>query len=386
MKKLLALMLVMVLVMSMLAGCGNSDDENGAEDNGEETSDTGSDEAGSDFDDKVVFTVNDTKIMLSAANVLLYQIKGYYENTYGPDVWDMEASEGVSVEEYVKNDIKDLSIRTEILSQIASSKGFELSEDKKTELLAQATTIYASYSDEVKVKYGITEDIVKKLILEQGLSEVVFEEMTKDIELSEEEIETILKTNAEYENIMKIGTEEYYEQVRARHILVSTLDEEGQLLSEEDYAVAKTLIEDLRQRALDGEDFATLATEYTEDPGSKETGGEYTFGRGQMVPEFEEGAFGLEEGGISEVIETQYGFHIIMLEEKIPATEEQITGAEALLTNIEEEAKYRLKLEKFDAIYDALAAGYETTTVEEIWETMTFRDEEVTDEEVNTEE
>jgi len=223
MKKLLALMLVMVLVMSMLAGCGNSDDENGAEDNGEETSDTGSDEAGSDFDDKVVFTVNDTKIMLSAANVLLYQIKGYYENTYGPDVWDMEASEGVSVEEYVKNDIKDLSIRTEILSQIASSKGFELSEDKKTELLAQATTIYASYSDEVKVKYGITEDIVKKLILEQGLSEVVFEEMTKDIELSEEEIETILKTNAEYENIMKIGTEEYYEQVRARHILVSTI-------------------------------------------------------------------------------------------------------------------------------------------------------------------
>src|SRR5690348_4531531 len=69
------------------------------------------------------------------------------------------------------------------------------------------------------------------------------------------------------------------------------------------------------QRIRAGEDFATLARQYSEDLGSRNSGGEYIFGRGKMVPEFEAVAFSLEPGEVSDVIQTQFGYHIIKTEE-----------------------------------------------------------------------
>ena len=78
--------------------------------------------------------------------------------------------------------------------------------------------------------------------------------------------------------------------------------------------------EDLRflllERARKGEDFAKLATENSDDPGSKDKGGEYDFfGRGKMVPEFDKAAFALKPGEISDIVQSKFGFHIIKLEE-----------------------------------------------------------------------
>ena len=73
----------------------------------------------------------------------------------------------------------------------------------------------------------------------------------------------------------------------------------------------------LRSRILKGERFSTLALLYSEDPGSAKKGGELGFkGRGELVPEFEAAAFALKDGEISEVIETEYGFHIIQMIER----------------------------------------------------------------------
>ena len=79
------------------------------------------------------------------------------------------------------------------------------------------------------------------------------------------------------------------------------------------------LAEDLLKRARAGEDFAKLAKEYSEDPGSKDNGGEYTFPRGKMVPEFESAAFSLKTNQVSDIVTSQYGYHIIKLLEKISA-------------------------------------------------------------------
>ena len=77
---------------------------------------------------------------------------------------------------------------------------------------------------------------------------------------------------------------------------------------------AKKLAEYYRQRVLRGESMASVARLYSEDPGSAPNGGLYTgIVRGQMVPEFEAVAFKLKPGEISEVFETQYGFHFIQL-------------------------------------------------------------------------
>lgn len=85
---------------------------------------------------------------------------------------------------------------------------------------------------------------------------------------------------------------------------------------DEKLAVKDELYE-LRARILKGERFSTIARIYSEDPGTAKKGGETGFqGRGEFVSEFEAAAFALKEGEISEVIETEYGFHIIQLIER----------------------------------------------------------------------
>lgn len=77
---------------------------------------------------------------------------------------------------------------------------------------------------------------------------------------------------------------------------------------------ARERIEGYRQRVLKGESMSALAKQYSEDPGSAKEGGIYRdVPRGMMVPEFEEAAFKLDVGGISEVFETQYGFHFVQV-------------------------------------------------------------------------
>ena len=124
------------------------------------------------------------------------------------------------------------------------------------------------------------------------------------------------------------------ETVRAAHILLSTKDPDDPTanpsakrdLSDEKKQAKHKQMEDLLKRARAGEDFGKLAKEFSEDPGSKETGGEYTFSRGRMVPEFEAAAFSLNTNQISDIITTAYGYHIIKLYEKLPAKKEPFIG------------------------------------------------------------
>ncbi len=118
------------------------------------------------------------------------------------------------------------------------------------------------------------------------------------------------------------------EMVRASHILISTGDPQASPgMSESEKKVKRKLADDLLARANKGEDFAKLAKEYSEDPGSKDKGGEYTFPRGQMRPEFEAAAFSLKTNQISDIVTTTFGYHIIKLNEKIPANKIDLTKA-----------------------------------------------------------
>jgi parvulin-like peptidyl-prolyl isomerase len=103
------------------------------------------------------------------------------------------------------------------------------------------------------------------------------------------------------------------EMAHVRHILLMTIDPatHSPLLTNT-VAAKRKQIEDLRKQVLAGGDFAALAKEFSEDPGSKENGGELPeFPRGQMVPEFESAAFAMTNNQVSDVITTAYGFHII---------------------------------------------------------------------------
>ena len=85
-------------------------------------------------------------------------------------------------------------------------------------------------------------------------------------------------------------------------------------------AAKRKQIDDLLKQIRGGADFAALAKQYSEDPGSKDNGGELPeFPRGQMVPEFEAAAFSLTNNQVSDVVTTQFGYHIIKMIDLTPA-------------------------------------------------------------------
>jgi peptidyl-prolyl cis-trans isomerase D len=103
------------------------------------------------------------------------------------------------------------------------------------------------------------------------------------------------------------------EQVRASHILLKT---EGK-----DDATVKAKAEELLKQARAGADFAELARKNSEDEASAKNGGDLDyFGKGRMVPEFDAAVFAMQPGQISDLVKTQYGYHIIKLVDKKPAT------------------------------------------------------------------
>jgi len=109
------------------------------------------------------------------------------------------------------------------------------------------------------------------------------------------------------------------EQVRARHVLIRVGPGEGEeAAAAESAAREKAAQAAARIRA--GEAFEKVAEELSEDPGSKGSGGDLGFfSRGRMVPAFEEAAFSLEPGTLSEPVRSPYGYHVIRVEEKRPA-------------------------------------------------------------------
>jgi peptidyl-prolyl cis-trans isomerase C len=103
------------------------------------------------------------------------------------------------------------------------------------------------------------------------------------------------------------------QEVHARHILFRVNDPNDQAASRAAEAKVKAVIERLKK----GEDFVAIANALTEDPSGKQNGGDLGFfGRDQMVPEFSEVAFRLEKGQISDPVKTQFGWHVLKVEDK----------------------------------------------------------------------
>lgn len=178
--------------------------------------------------------------------------------------------------------------------------------------------------EEAKTRLG-SEDRVNAQLKLMGMSREEFMQKLVEQGTAESVVKRELKVNITENDVKKYYEDnpskfEEPEQVRASHILLATKDlKTNTELSEDQKAAKLKLAEDLVKRARAGEDFAKMAKEYSEDPGSKDKGGEYTFPRGKMVAEFEAAAFSLSPGQVSDVVTTQFGYHVIKLLEKIPA-------------------------------------------------------------------
>jgi len=174
------------------------------------------------------------------------------------------------------------------------------------------------------------DEALARQLLTVGMSLADLKTKLNDESVAEAVLQREIKFEVSDDDVKKFYDEnpsqfEQPELVHAAHILIGTRDKDGGEMSDEKKKVQRKLAEDLLKRAKAGEDFAKLAKDYSEDPGSKDKGGEYTFPRGQMVPEFEAAAFSMEAGKISDIVTTQFGYHIIKTIEKKPAKKIQLS-------------------------------------------------------------
>lgn len=137
--------------------------------------------------------------------------------------------------------------------------------------------------------------------------------------LEDERIEIYLKENADSIQVIYDATIDRYsepERVRARHILIQ-VDAEA---DEETVSIARAQIEAAQERIAAGESFDEVAEQVSEDPGSRDQGGDLgVFVQGDNVDEIDEAAFSLEPGTVSDVLRSPFGFHLVEVVEKWPA-------------------------------------------------------------------
>ena len=192
-----------------------------------------------------------------------------------------------------------------------------LTADDYRDRVATTDEEVAAYFEEHKESYRVPEQRKVRYLL------VDVESLREAVTVAGRDVE-----RAYDEQIEQYSTPE---EVQASHILFSTE------AADEDAVRARA--EQILEEARSGADFAALATEHSEDEGSATQGGDLgLFGRGRMVPEFEEVAFSLEPGAISDLVKTQFGFHIIKVTER---QEGSVRPLEDVREQIEDQIKWQ---------------------------------------------
>lgn len=211
----------------------------------------------------------------------------------------------------IKKEVLESLINKQLLFQESSKKDITIS---KAELDEQIRKIKERFPDEntfaeLLKKEGLSLDdlrsqIKRDLILQQFIEA----QFVKNITVSDKEAKDFYEGN--------LNRFKNPEQIQASHILIKV--DPG--AKEADKAKARAKLEEIRKKLNKGGDFATLAGESSECP-SKARGGDLGyFGRGQMVKPFEDAAFSLKKGEISDIVETGFGYHLIKVTDKKPET------------------------------------------------------------------
>lgn len=188
----------------------------------------------------------------------------------------------------------------------------EVSDEQVEQVLERRLRFFISQigsREKLEAYYGKTVDELKEefrdIVREQELGQQMEAKITRNVAVTPSEVRTFFNRIPE-DSIPMVESE----------IVMGQIVKMPPVQPEE-IANIKSRLEEFRQRVINGDNFNTLAILYSEDPGSARRGGELGFfGRGELYPEFEATAFSLRPGELSEIIETQAGYHIIQMIER----------------------------------------------------------------------
>ncbi|NLD38805.1 MAG: peptidylprolyl isomerase [Desulfatiglans sp.] len=238
----------------------------------------------------------------------------------------------------LKKQVMENLISMELLYQTSLERGGTVDQALIDNEWAQVTSRYPDRNDLKKAldDLKITEEIIKAQI-KKGLTVNTFIEknFVEKTVIPESEAKAYYDNNAERFNKP--------ESVRASHILIKVEPAEDETKKK----AARAEIEKIQAKVKAGEDFAALAKETSQCPSSKEGGDLGVFTRGQMVKPFEEAAFALAQGAVSDIVETEFGYHLIKVTEKQAAGKYSFDEVKVNLTNYLKETKVKKDLSDF---------------------------------------
>lgn len=325
MKKWTSGLLALLLALSVCAGCGEKTEE--PDESGNiyfEITGVKPDETLMGVGDRlfsaemyyywVAYNCSNLEYNLTMANAY----SGGYGELFGEDgkiLWDGQFLDGLTLGQYAKKQSEDVLKSYAALESAAAEYGITLTDEDKEALKKDLATAQ-----------------------EQAGGEEKFKESLDMMGISQETFDRISATNYLYNHLLEMVTEEgsdfYLEPegynqfaAYADHILLAKKDLSTNTdLSEEEAAAKRETAENLLAQLQAADDvetlFAQLADENSEDTGRASNPDGYVFGKGEMVQEFEDAAFSLEPGQISGIVETTYGYHIILRKDLLKKLED----------------------------------------------------------------
>lgn len=277
--------------------------------------------------------------------------------------WDYTLSDGTNITDYIKSNVYSSVKQHLVLENLANKYGVTLTEGQESAMADSDQT----YIDQ----YG---------------SEEAFEEEIAKLGMRRETYDRVARSNYLYQNLYQLynteGSALYASDedlavyaadqnyITADHILLSTKDlTTGEALTDEQKAEKKALAEEIKQKldACEGDLdeltalFQELADQYSEDPGRETYPTGYTFTTGSMVQEFEDAAYALSEGEVSEVVESSFGYHILL---RLPLDKS------AAADEVREEYFTNFIAEQVDAATMATSADYDKLDPQALYEAI----------------
>lgn len=277
--------------------------------------------------------------------------------------WDYTLSDGTNITDYIKSNVYSSVKQHLVLENLANKYGVTLTEGQESAMADSDQT----YIDQ----YG---------------SEEAFEEEIAKLGMRRETYDRVARSNYLYQNLYQLynteGSALYASDedlavyaadqnyITADHILLSTKDlTTGEALTDEQKAEKKALAEEIKQKldACEGDIdeltalFQELADQYSEDPGRETYPTGYTFTTGSMVQEFEDAAYALSEGEVSEVVESSFGYHILL---RLPLDKS------AAADEVREEYFTNFIAEQVDAATMATSADYDKLDPQALYEAI----------------